>query len=266
MENSNIKLSYILVTRNKLPYLKPVLATLMANKKDDEEIVVVDGASSDETPEYLRGLFNDKKIDQYVSEPDQGQSHAINKGMLMAKGDLLKILNDDDEYFYDEIEKCKQFLLTHPEIDALGSNGIQNDGQEYHREEDFLAWKNTHRPFQIAEQGMMFRKYSIALFGLADAATVYWEGEFTLRLTSGKARLAWYTGITWKHTFNKDSVSVLRPEIWKDESAKLRRIYPNLYSKWKHFVPKPIRNLIRYFIPKKRLVTEEQVIKPTFLY
>ncbi len=189
--------------------------------------------------------------------------------MLMARGILFKILNDDDTYYFDKIQVCKKFMLEHSEIDALGSNGISHDGKEYHREEDFLLWKTTsYHPFQIAEQGLLLRRSSIPIFGLADTMSRFWEGDFTLRLTSGKAHLGWHTGITWKHVFNEKSVSVNSGDGWAVESAALRRRYPGLYSKWKHHVPKPVRDTIRFFFPKKRLASSEQtdVEKPTFLF
>lgn len=266
MQNSHINLSYILVTFNKLPYLKSALETLIPHKKEDVEIIIIDGGSTDGTPQYLQELLSRGEIDQFVSEPDKGQSHGINKGLLQARGKLLKILNDDDTYYHDEIEKCKTFMLNHPEIDALGSNGTNHHGEEYHREEDFLMWKNTpYHPFMIAEQGLILRKSSLSIFGLADTSVIFWEWEFTMRLTSGKARLAWYTGKTWKHMLNPDSISVKQAEVWRKESKELRRRYP-VYSKWKHYVPKRIREFIRYFFPKKILVPAESIKTPTFLF
>ena len=50
-------LSYVLTTRNKLPYLKEVMTRLIENVQDDEEIVVVDGASTDGSVEYLKNQF-----------------------------------------------------------------------------------------------------------------------------------------------------------------------------------------------------------------
>ena len=261
-----MNLSYILPTYNKLPYLKVTLSTLLASKKKDEEIVIIDGGSTDGTVEYLRELFERGDVDQFVSEPDRGIGHAINKGMLMAKGELLKTLCDDDVYYYDEIEKCKVFMLEHPEIDALGSNGMEWDKTEYHGEEDFMLWKNTpYHPFMLAETGMMLRRSSIPIFGLADISFVFWNGEFVIRLTAGKSRLAWYTGITYNHTFNPSSTSVTQSEVWRVESARLRYMYPNLYSKWRHHVPKPIRTFIRFFFPKKLMVKPGSIIEPTFL-
>jgi len=268
MSDPQVHLSYVLVTYNKLPYLKDALAKLLPHKTADEEIVIVDGGSTDGTIEYLQELLKRGDIDQLISGQDRTLGHAINKGILTAKGELIKTMSDDDVYYYDEMKKCKEFLLTHPEIDALGTNGIQHDGQDYHREEDFLLWKTTpYHPFMMCELGLWLRRSSVPLFGLADTTnfSYFWDAEFTIRFTAGKARIAWYTGKTWEHALNKDSVSVRGDGRWKAESARLRQMYPNLYSKWRHHIPKPVRDVIRFFIPKKNLVTKEAAT-PTFLF
>lgn len=265
MSSQQPSFSYIIVTYNKFPYFQDAIAKLLAVKKDDEEIVVVDGGSTDGTVEYLQELLDKGDVDQFVSGKDNGLAHAINKGLLMAKGQILKTMSDDDIYYYEEMQKCKDFMLAHPEIDALGTNGITHDGKEYHREEDFLLRKKGYHPFMIVEQGLMLRKSSIPLFGLADTSfTTFWDSEFTIRLTAGKSRLAWYTGIAWKHVLNPSSLSLSQAAVWRAHAARLRRMYP-IYSPWRHYVPKPIREFIRFFVPKKRLATVEQSSTPTFL-
>ena len=263
-----LNLSYIIVTRNKLPYLRKALANLLAVKKEDEEIVIVDGGSTDGTVEYLQEFVTRGDVDQFISGIDNGLGHAINKGMLMARGTLMKTMSDDDVYYFDEMQKCKQFMLGHPEIDALGTNGTTWDGNEYHREEDFLMWKQGYHPFMICELGLMLRRSSIPLFGLADTSfTTFWDAEFTIRLTAGKARLAWYTGKTWEHILNPDSLSLSQKDLWRTHSARLRQMYP-IYSTWKHLVPKRVVKLIRTLIPKKHIATKEQtdMSHPVFLH
>ena len=195
MQPSKINLSYIIPTYNKLSYLKTAIANLNAKRKDDEEIVVIDGKSTDGTPLFLQELLDRGEIDRFVSGPEKGLSLQINKGMLMARGELLKIINDDDIYHYDEIQKCKLFMLDHPEIDVLGTNGIQEDGNEYHREEDFLMWKNAeYHPFMIAELGLMMRRSSIPVFGLADTAFLFWMASLRYVLRRARPVLAGILG------------------------------------------------------------------------
>ncbi len=61
---SAFSLSYIIATRNRLPFLKITLGKLINELQQDEEIVVVDGNSSDGTKEYLKELFKEGKIHQ----------------------------------------------------------------------------------------------------------------------------------------------------------------------------------------------------------
>ncbi len=67
-------LSYIVVTYNKLKYLKELLATVVSSKQKDEEIIVIDGGSNDGTAAYLEEMFQRGNIEQYVSEKDSDKA------------------------------------------------------------------------------------------------------------------------------------------------------------------------------------------------
>src|SRR5476651_636037 len=105
-----IQLSYILSTKNRLPFLRITLSKLISIINIDEEIVVVDASSTDGTKEYLQELFEVGKIHQFISEPDRNQAHGWNKAMLMAKGIIIKKIIDDDVFCYDAIRRCKDHL------------------------------------------------------------------------------------------------------------------------------------------------------------
>src|ERR1035437_2908501 len=105
-----ITLSYVLTTFNKITYIKVVLPELIRDKKNDEEIIVIDGGSTDGTSEFLRELKGTNKIDYFTSEKDNGEAHGFNKGLLLAKGDLIKIFTDDDALYYPVIQECKDFM------------------------------------------------------------------------------------------------------------------------------------------------------------
>jgi glycosyltransferase involved in cell wall biosynthesis len=83
----------------------------------DIEYIVVDGASSDGTQDIV-GSFQDR-ISRFVSEPDQGIYDAINKGIKLASGDIIGILNSDD-VFYDNMVISKVAASFEDEnIDAV---------------------------------------------------------------------------------------------------------------------------------------------------
>lgn len=77
------------------------------------EHIVVDGGSTDGTLNILRS-YSDSVI--WVSEPDKGQSDAINKGWRMSKGEILAYLNSDDTYMPWTVETAVKHLLENPGV------------------------------------------------------------------------------------------------------------------------------------------------------
>ncbi len=209
---SEIKLSYVITTRNKLPYLKEVMKRLLENVQANEEIVVADGASTDGTVEYLRDLYEQGKIHQFISEPDKGEAHGYNKCLLMARGELIKIITDDDVFYYPGIQKCKQFMLTHPEIDILGTQGASEGSSLSPREflvylELYKTWMSSGQSFAFCCLGLMIRRCSLPLTGMFNTSFLRVDAEFSYRITSSSINLAWFTGLCWVHCGNPQSNS-----------------------------------------------------------
>src|ERR1700733_655283 len=119
-------LSYIFATRNHLAFLKITLEILLQELQSDEEIVVVNGNSTDGTKEYLQQLFEAGKIHQFISEPDRNQAHAWNKAILLAKGVIIKKIIDDDVFSYKAIRECKNYMLLNSAIDVMLSNDLES--------------------------------------------------------------------------------------------------------------------------------------------
>jgi len=88
--------SIVIPTLNQGPYIEDTLLSILWQGYDNVEIIVVDGGSTDETPAVLERYR--PWISVLISEPDRGQSDAINKGFRRASGSILAWLNSDDFY------------------------------------------------------------------------------------------------------------------------------------------------------------------------
>ncbi|MDP3962619.1 MAG: glycosyltransferase [bacterium] len=268
---NTIQLTYLVTTKNKLPFLKSRLDKLTQNRGVDEEILVADGASTDGSREFLKKAFEAGEIDYFTSEPDFGESHALNKLFLIAKGNLITIITDDDAFYYPAIQASKGFLLEHPDIDI-----ISTDGGSFHKTSSSLdehplqlirtldyrqkyeEWTKNKTPFSFCGLGVMLRRSSLPLLGLWDLSFRAADAEFSLRTTAGKAKIAWYTGYSFVNISNPQSVSFVFKDKIKVEIKRLDQFY--FGNKKKLILKQKFRTLMagfRSFIIGKTRLSKE---------
>jgi len=86
--------SIIVPVRNAAPFIEETLESMVSQDYQARQIIVIDGGSTDGTVDLVKRY--EKWIDVFVSEPDSGQTGAINKGIRHASGEFINWLNGDD--------------------------------------------------------------------------------------------------------------------------------------------------------------------------
>lgn len=94
METAAIKISIITVCKNSERFLASTIESVINQTYQNIEYIIIDGASTDSTCDIIKKYESD--ISFWMSEPDEGMYHAINKGLKKASGDYILILNSDD--------------------------------------------------------------------------------------------------------------------------------------------------------------------------
>lgn len=227
------RISYVVSTYNKLPYLRHIMARLVAARQPDEEIIVCDGGSQDGTPAYLQSLYEEGKIQNFVSERDKGQSHGLNKGFLMAKGEILKSISDDDAYWYPTIRLAADFMIAHPDVDVMlgyTAFGQLNDptfarvGEQ--KVEEFKNWLANKEPFWMIDMPMLIRRKSLAITGLFHTGIVMVDAEFIFRITRLNINIAWCTGVLSMHLNNpQGNFNNMSQRSIDDEARRVQIFY-----------------------------------------
>lgn len=96
-----MKISIITVSYNAAATIRDTIESVMAQDHPDVEYIIVDGGSKDGTMDIVREYSD--RMGKVVSERDQGIYDAMNKGIAMATGDVVGILNSDDFYSYNQV-------------------------------------------------------------------------------------------------------------------------------------------------------------------
>ena len=101
----------VTVSYNSEQFLEETIKSIVQQGYDNIEYIIIDGASTDKTLEIIKKY--EDVIDYFVSESDKGMYDALNKGFLLASGELINFCNSDDMFYADNtIEKIvEQYIL-----------------------------------------------------------------------------------------------------------------------------------------------------------
>jgi glycosyltransferase involved in cell wall biosynthesis len=120
MSDRELLVSLVTPSFNQGPFLRRTIESVLGQSYPHLEYIVVDGGSTDESVEILRS-YGDRF--GWVSEPDRGQTHAINKGFARARGSILGFLCSDDLLVAGTVEKVVDYFVQNPEWDVLYGRG-----------------------------------------------------------------------------------------------------------------------------------------------
>lgn len=121
------KISIVTASYNQGAFIEETIRSVLLQSYPNLEYIVVDGGSDDQTVKILEKY--DPWIDHWVSEPDDGQSNAINKGFSKATGTILAWLNSDDYYAPRSVfTMAKAFEAADPEVGAVIGTGHKVNG------------------------------------------------------------------------------------------------------------------------------------------
>ena len=107
-----LRISVVTPSLNQAAFIEATIRSVLDQDYPALDYIVIDGGSTDGTVEILKRY--DSRL-RWVSEPDQGQADAINKGLRMAEGDILAYLNSDDLYLPGTLSRVTEYLAAHPE-------------------------------------------------------------------------------------------------------------------------------------------------------
>lgn len=179
-----MKVSIITVSWNSNQTIKDTIESVIAQTYDDIEYIVVDGGSTDGTIETVKSYGN--QIAQFVSEPDNGIYDAMNKGVGLATGDIVGILNSDDHFCDKNIVKqvVDKFLSSRAGVVLTNVCMMSNEGKVFRNYEAYDLNKRVMRfGFAPPHPGAFIAKEVYTRVGLYDTSfKISADFDFFLRI------------------------------------------------------------------------------------
>lgn len=154
------RISIVMPSYNQARFIERSILSVLNQGYPNLQFIVIDGGSSDGTVDIIKKY--EPYIDYWVSEPDKGQSDALNKGFQQADGEILGWLNSDDLYLQNALHNAALALVREPEKRiAFGDWLSINEHDEiidYNFAFDFSANHFKYEGFHLNAQSMLWRK------------------------------------------------------------------------------------------------------------
>lgn len=145
---------------NQGRFIRATIESVLSQDYPHVEYIIMDGASTDETASVVKDYASRLT---FISEKDRGQSHAINKGFRMARGNIVSWLNSDDTILPGSMQKAVAAFGRNPQAGA-----VYGEGYQMNREGDIVSrfphteppnlWKLVYLSDYILQQALYFRK------------------------------------------------------------------------------------------------------------
>ncbi len=191
--------SIITPSFNQARYIEATIQSVLIQDYPHIEYIVVDGGSSDGTVSIIKKYEN--KIAYWVSEKDQGQTDAINKGFARARGDILAWINSDDTYEPGAVSAAVKYLQGHPEMGMVYAdcNFINEEGRVIGKfgsaQTDYRLLRQGY--VHIPQQTMFFRADLWKQVGPLDPS-FYFAMDYDLwTRIAARSQIKYLPGQTW---------------------------------------------------------------------
>ncbi|MCD8488872.1 MAG: glycosyltransferase [Desertifilum sp.] len=224
-----MKISIITPSYNQGQYIADAIESVAQQNYPHLEHIILDAQSTDNTLEVLKS-YNHLPHLKWISEPDKGQSDAINKGFQMATGDIVAWLNTDDYYLPEAFTKVAKTFTQQPDASIVYSDTllIDQNKQPLRIKQDHIFDYGVllYYGCYIQSTTTFFKKSIIDSGHLLDISyKTCMDYEYFVRLAKLGYRFAYVPDVFAAFRWHDTNISVVYPQIRRQETVKIKHQY-----------------------------------------
>lgn len=208
---------------NQAAYLEQTLQSVLSQDYPNLEYWVIDGGSTDGSLSIIQRYAD--KLSGWLSEPDQGQGDAINKGFRRCQGEIVAWLNSDDIYRPGAIRKSVEVLQAHPEVGLVYSDvdSIDTKGEVFNRM-TYAQWglADLMTFNMLGQVSVFFRRSILEKVGLLDLSYHFLLDHHLWLRMALETRLKYVPGEVWAAArMHPGAKNVAQAERFGEEAYRL---------------------------------------------
>jgi len=214
-----MRVSIVTPSFNQSKYLERTIQSVLNQDYVDIEYIIIDGGSEDGSLEIIQ-QYQDQ-IAYWISEPDKGQTDAINKGFAKASGDILAWINSDDTLEPGAVSRAVQILVENPGVGMVYGHGFFINGEDQ-KIGEFPSAQTDYRKLRrgyvhICQQAAFWRASLWKKIGPLDDS-IYFAMDYDLWLRLAKEASLLYVPEHWANfRLHNDTKTIAEDDrCWPD--------------------------------------------------
>lgn len=227
------KISIVTPSYNQGIFLKRTIDSIINQDVDQMELLIFDGGSKDNSVEILQSYGSRLS---FISEKDEGQSDAVNKGFLEAKGEIIGWLNSDDVYYEGAIKAVLEVFDKNPDIDIVYGRADHIDEYDNYIEDYYTEQWDYERLKEICficQPAVFFRRSIIKEFGVLNKELRYcMDYEYWLRIGMKKPFYYLDQKLAGSRLYSDNKTLGSRRAVHAEIITMLKQKFGKIPSRW----------------------------------
>jgi glycosyltransferase involved in cell wall biosynthesis len=242
------RISVITPSYNQCQFIEETILSVVNQNYSNLEYIIIDGGSTDCSVEIIKK--HSDKLTFWVSEKDNGQTDAINKGLALATGEIICWINSDDILLPDSLNEVANYFEKHKEYKILNGYTLRIDKKSNILFNHFvpkpLKWFATHGVYYINQPSMFFKKELIESLGFLNANYhARMDQEFVMRVLSKNYKFGKINKILAAIRIHEDTKTALNGDIWTEDIVRLDEHYGSTFKISPDFFGKVVYGILK---------------------